>query len=553
MSQKGNSKVTVDPDALERAAQALRELQGNPNAREALIAMTREEEAKKAQYELAKKNKEIEKVKVEAEERRTTLEREIEISKKKADYNDRLERQRQKDLLVDQERSNEKIRKQNEDSVQKQEEIKRQTFDYEYKKKLQFEEQRLEKKAHMQAKVRRETHDLEQKDIVLRETERRKTYQDLFNTGLNRVGQGIWDLLSDKKLLMNFAMLVGLTGGSLYFAKSFIGLGTRFIESRFAKPSLVRETSRPNFSQIYKYPFRMIESVRNRFRDNRQEIFSGIILDPFLEKQLETITYTILNRKKSLAPFRNMMFYGPPGTGKTLFAKRLALNSGLDYAILTGADVAPLGKEAVTELHKVFDWANTSRRGMILFIDEADAYFRKRDQSEHISEDLRNAINTYLYRTGSPSKKFMFVLATNMPEQLDKAVHDRTDQAIYFGLPGQPERVSLLYYYFVKYCTPKYYWKETLKDWWEMPSSILYKKKFITMEEIPDAVIEDISKRTEGFSAREIEKFVINCHDLAFSSENPVLTLKTIDMALGKAIDQHKQKASWERNKISSL
>ena len=40
-------------------------------------------------------------------------------------------------------------------------------------------------------------------------------------------------------------------------------------------------------------------------------------------------------------------------TGKTLFAKGLAQHSGLDYAILTGGDVAPLGKEAVTELHKV--------------------------------------------------------------------------------------------------------------------------------------------------------------------------------------------------------
>ena len=51
----------------------------------------------------------------------------------------------------------------------------------------------------------------------------------------------------------------------------------------------------------------------------------------------------------------------------------------MDYAILTGADVAPLGSNSVHELHKVFDWANTSRRGMIIFVDEADAFFRKRD------------------------------------------------------------------------------------------------------------------------------------------------------------------------------
>jgi adenylate kinase family enzyme len=38
-----------------------------------------------------------------------------------------------------------------------------------------------------------------------------------------------------------------------------------------------------------------------------------------------------------------MMFYGPPGTGKTLAAKRMARHSGLDYAVLSGGDIAPLG------------------------------------------------------------------------------------------------------------------------------------------------------------------------------------------------------------------
>ena len=86
--------------------------------------------------------------------------------------------------------------------------------------------------------------------------------------------------------------------------------------------------------------------------------------------------------------------YGPPGTGKTLFAKvhtlhnthhvknvlyepqfmwsddplprveqKLAMHSGMDFAIMTGGDVAPMGRDGVTAMHKVFDWANTSRRG----------------------------------------------------------------------------------------------------------------------------------------------------------------------------------------------
>ena len=55
-----------------------------------------------------------------------------------------------------------------------------------------------------------------------------------------------------------------------------------------------------------------------------------------------------------------------------MFAKNLALNSGMDYAIMTGADVSPLGKESVTELHKLFDWSSSSSKSLVLFIDEAD-------------------------------------------------------------------------------------------------------------------------------------------------------------------------------------
>lgn len=39
------------------------------------------------------------------------------------------------------------------------------------------------------------------------------------------------------------------------------------------------------------------------------------------------------------------------------------MHSGMDYAIMTGGDVAPMGRDGVTAMHKVFDWANTSGRG----------------------------------------------------------------------------------------------------------------------------------------------------------------------------------------------
>ena len=49
-----------------------------------------------------------------------------------------------------------------------------------------------------------------------------------------------------------------------------------------------------------------------------------------------------------------------------MFARNLARSSGMDFAIMTGGDIAPLGKDAVTQIHKLFDWANTSRKGLVL-------------------------------------------------------------------------------------------------------------------------------------------------------------------------------------------
>ena len=73
------------------------------------------------------------------------------------------------------------------------------------------------------------------------------------------------------------------------------------------------------------------------------------------------------NTKLNGGLYRNLLFYGPPGTGKTMFAKKLAMHGGMDYAVMTGGDVAPMGRDGVTAMHKVFDWAQTSRKGNLLF------------------------------------------------------------------------------------------------------------------------------------------------------------------------------------------
>lgn len=78
---------------------------------------------------------------------------------------------------------------------------------------------------------------------------------------------------------------------------------------------------------------------------------------------MRDVAITTKNVRQNNGLFRNILFYGPPGTGKTMFAKSLARHSGLDYAVMTGGDVAPMGKNGVSAIHKIFDWAETSRKG----------------------------------------------------------------------------------------------------------------------------------------------------------------------------------------------
>ena len=227
------------------------------------------------------------------------------------------------------------------------------------------------------------------------------------------------------------------------------------------------------------------------------------------------------------------MFFGPPGTGKTLFAKKLAMQSGLEYAVMVGSDIAPLGKDAVTELNKIFDWAENQPNGMILFIDEADAFLRNRSNQE-MSEDMRHTINSFLYRTGSPSDKVVVVMATNTPDQLDAAVHDRIDEVVNFGKPSQSERQTMLYHYLVKYCQPPQTQTEKLQFLWRYPRSIYTGKRQIRMEGIDHAVIEAMAEKTEGFSGREIMKMVVAWHDAAFTTPDLLLTPEILDRILEK-------------------
>jgi ATPase family AAA domain-containing protein 3A/B len=342
--------------------------------------------------------------------------------------------------------------------------------------------------------------------------------------------------------------------GAFHLTKLSVALLTSAMMGRFGKPQLVRETSKIYTSNYAAIPWMWTKKfVRtNVVKRSENDLLKGIILDKKLEDQLREISYAVLHRRQHYAPAKNMLFYGPPGTGKTLFAKKLAMDSGMEYAVMVGSDIAPLGPMAVSEINNLFDWAEKQPNGIVLFIDEADAFLRSRKGND-ISEYMRHTINSFLYRTGTPSEKVVLVMATNNPEQLDEAIHDRIDEVVGFNLPNENERKIMLFHYLVKYCQPPQTTLEKLQFVWKYPRSLIYQKKLIAMEGVSKDVIERIAAETEGFSGREITKMVIAWHDAAFTLPDAVLTPDIMDKILHKFHLQHKLKETWTADESKLL
>jgi len=164
--------------------------------------------------------------------------------------------------------------------------------------------------------------------------------------------------IMNPKLIAKVSYLLLIGFGAFHFTRVAMAIATGLVMARFGKPQLVRETSKLHTNNYLLIPYLYARKVmQQRMRRTEKDLLEGVILEKNLEDQLREISYAVLNRKKHFAPSKNLMFFGPPGTGKTLFAKKLAMKSGLEYAVMVGSDIAPLGPLAVRELNKLFDWA----------------------------------------------------------------------------------------------------------------------------------------------------------------------------------------------------
>jgi len=516
-----------DPEDLERGAAALKDIDKSKHSSMAFeLAILEERTAQMRQMSLVEKER-ADRMgldhalgQAQADEARRTISHMADQERTTAQYKAEVEKSlqgrkldRQREVLEYQlQRENEQFAQHEAIRIKNEQELEvsaRETL----RIRANFDRETAVSSAMAEAKGRaqqeRENIEVRLRELRAQSAEDRRTRLEAIEqvfTGLNDGAQALYE---DRSKMVT--LVTGLTALALgvYSSRAAARVAGTVIERHLGRPPLVRETSRWTFvPKIKGWPW----------AKRGPNIFERIVLEEQLAERLQWTTNALLSAQENGTPFRHLLLHGPPGTGKTLFARTLARQSGLEYAVMSGGDLGPLGREGPHELHKLFAWAANSRKGLVLFIDEADAFLRRgRGGSDGaMSEDARNALSVFLHHTGTENARVAVILATNVPSVLDRAVLDRIDEAFEFPKPAYEQRVQLLQMFVDHYLnTPT------------------RRGKGIEVDEALDAgYLQEVARRTDGFSGRQLAKLVLAFQSAVFGSGTQRLTIGLADTVI---------------------
>lgn len=266
---------------------------------------------------------------------------------------------------------------------------------------------------------------------------------------------------------------------------------------------------------------------------------SSVILRPEDMRKLEDTIQLLQNRKKTNAPLRNILIHGAAGTGKSLVARLISESTcGLPYAIMSGADIAPLGSIGASELRKVITWTAKQKYGGILVIDEAECALGKRIRrgatsihengadeidKRNASSYARDVLNMFLSLTGGLSGKLMLIITTSNPSAIDEAILDRCDDMIFCSIPGYQERKQIL----LKEIESRFSLNQKIQER-KLISKLFEKAPRTAIDtefNIEDAVAELSSDNlSKGMTGRDLSSIIRSVHCAVYSSDEPFLS-----------------------------
>ena len=205
---------------------------------------------------------------------------------------------------------------------------------------------------------------------------------------------------------------------------------------------------------------------------------------------------------------KGILLYGPPGTGKTLIAKGIAGETKSNFYSVSGSEFTEkyVGVGA-KRVRKLFEKAKKNAPS-IIFIDEIDAIGARRSPDSNAERD--QTLNQLLVEMDgfSQSEDIVVIGATNRIELLDEALKraGRLSKHIYIGNPDLKSRKELF--------------------------EIHTKDKPLN----EDVDLEDLAKKTHGFSGADIENIANESALLAVRQKREDISQKNLEDALEKVI-----------------
>jgi len=405
-----------------------------------------------------------------------------------------------------------------------------------------------------EAKAQRDQEQASLERISITGEESRKQAVEVIATIVSYVRDGLSHVVytaDGKWQCILMATAAALLMFALASAKESISLIFASIRRFLTTPSLIREYGRQRWCQP------LSRCCGKRSVSNNDGAFHDVVLAAGTKDRIVSLAKAAQNARRYDAPFRHVILHGPPGTGKSMVARKLAQCTGMDYAIMSGGDVGPLGADGVTQVHAIFKWATSSRRGVLLFIDEAEAFLGSRRQGSKMSEHTHNALNALLYNTGGERRDFMLVLSTNRPQDLDSAVLDRCDEFISLPLPNVECRKILLAQYFKTFVVDEASAINALANGIASRAKALLTKQASFHIEIDDDVMDpkqlaSVAKETEGMSGREIGKVMIALQAALYSSSDGRLTRQMTKKLLDAKLQEHRAKLALKGHNKSN-
>lgn len=187
--------------------------------------------------------------------------------------------------------------------------------------------------------------------------------------------------------------------------------------------------------------------------------------------------------------------------------------------------------EAVTEVKNLFAWAHSRPRGMIFLIDECETFLETRDT---LSPKRIRVLNEFLAQTGTETKKFMLVFATNRPNVLDPAVLTRVVASVEVPLPTADEIYALLQQYLQKYL-------------WQA-ASVTAKRNLKKADILSDANLRLTASQmaTNKFSGRDVTSYVISLTSAAMATKSFSLEADTVARVLSEQLAKKRTEEQYE-------